>query len=235
MLKPKETSKCRYKQCGKTFKRFSSLQAHCSLECKTNDKKEKDDKRRPKPTTTSHDTTKTNKHDHGRGKGLGIGGGRKVQVLEKVEGERKMATFKTRGEKKEVFDHLKKSYGCDGMARVPCHQIPKRSKKKAVRDAELAKIKIRKIVEKGSVCESSGRWCESITLSHYIPVSLRKDLELVPEASFLQSLEDHYHYEHLHGKEIARFANKDKILAFLFENDIKRYNLVRKAIEKWQK
>lgn len=208
MIKPETYKIC---PCGKEFRRFNTLQNRCG-ECEVKRKLEKDGLRRRES--------------------LGDVRSGEVQVLKKAKGERKVATPKTGVEKKETFDHLKEAFGLDGMSRLDQSPIRKISDKKAKMNADLSKIKAAKIAVHGKTCESCGHSFDSITLSHYIPVSVRTNLELVPEASFLQCMDEHYHYEHLHGEYISKFMNLDKILAFLLENDIKRYNLVIKAINK---
>jgi hypothetical protein len=142
--------------------------------------------------------------------------------------------------KTEVIGDIKKGYfgnsrvgkkkGDVGLKqRIP---IAKVSGKQQKTNSSLAKIKAKKIVETGATCESCGMSSRWLDLSHFIPRSIRKDLEEHPDGCAIACRGCHDSLESLKGEAISRFLNLDKILAFLLENDIKRYNLVLNAINK---
>lgn len=116
------------------------------------------------------------------------------------------------------------------------HSIPidKVSVKQQKTNSNLAKIKAKKIIETGAACESCGRTSHWLDLSHFIPKSIRKDLEEHPDGCALACRGCHDALESLNGEEMAKFKNIDKILAFLEKNDLKRYNLVLNAINNTQ-
>jgi hypothetical protein len=112
------------------------------------------------------------------------------------------------------------------------YRIAKVSANQQKTNSNLAKIKAKKIIETGATCESCGMSSRWLDLSHFVPRSIRKDLEERPDGCALACRGCHDALESLKGKEIAKFANLQAILDFLLENDLKRYNLVLNSINK---
>lgn len=221
------------KVCKTEFKRFRTTQNCCSKECDHKLKEEKNVRADSRGNGTEKTSSGSQRHEVSIANETGHSRWESDKSKKKIFGQ-----IKKGASKKETFLSLKERYETKKLSckkKAKASKIPARSKDKGRRDAALFRIKNEKIAELGKICSSCGQWFDRITLSHYIPVSLRRDLEIVPEASFLQCIEDHYHYEHLHGEYIKGFINLPAILAFLEANDLKRYNLVLGAIEKAEK